>query len=90
MFVGNPVGHLLATPGCSELTVLELVGLGGLGEPALDLCRKLGFGLFHPAVAHGLVDPGIGLDLGAVERDMTQLHKPGLAAQLQDLLEQAR
>ena len=65
-------------------------GSDGLSQPALDLCRKPRLGLFHPAIAHRLVDPGIGFDLGAVERHMAKLHKAGLATQLQDLPEQAR
>ncbi|MGY2932072.1 hypothetical protein ACVWZ6_001674 [Bradyrhizobium sp. GM6.1] len=56
----------------------------------MDFGSKPRFGLFHPAIAHRLVDPGIGLDLGAIERHMAKLHKAGLAAQLQDLPEQAR
>src|SRR5258706_1238664 len=37
LFVGHPLGHLVATLRGSELTILSLVGLGGLSQPALDL-----------------------------------------------------
>src|SRR5258707_12783437 len=63
LFIGHPVGHLVATLGGSELTVLGLVGLGGLGEPALDFGCKPRVGLFHPAIAPRPVAPGLGLDL---------------------------
>jgi len=60
----SPASSYAALRG-SELTILGLVGLGGFGEPALDFRRKPRFGLyFIPAIAHRLVDPGIGLDLG--------------------------
>src|SRR5229473_1572632 len=71
LFIGHPLGHLVATLRGSELTVLGLVGLGGFGEPALDFRCKPRLGLLHPAIAHRLVDPGIGLDLGAVERHIS-------------------
>src|ERR1700675_935336 len=90
LFVGHPLGHLVATLRGFELTILSLVGLGGLSQPALDLRRKPRLGLFHPAIAHRLVDPGIGLDLGAVERHMAKLHEPRLATQRKNLPEQAR
>src|ERR1700738_665382 len=85
----HPLGHLVATLRGSELTILSLVGLGVLGQPALDLRRKPRLGLFHPAIAHRLVDPGIGLDLGAVERHMAKLHEPRLATQRKNLPEQS-
>src|SRR3981189_383430 len=89
LFVGHPLGHLVATLRGSELTILSLVGLGGLSQPALDLRRKPRLGRFHPAIAHRLVDPGIGLDLCAVERHMAHSHYPRLAAQRKNLPEQS-
>src|SRR5882757_8350900 len=89
LLVGHPLGHLVATLRGSELTILSLVGLGSLSQPALDLRRKPRLGFFHPAIAHRLVDPGIGLDLGAVERHMAKLHEPRLAAQRKNLPEQS-
>src|SRR3981189_2536476 len=89
LFVGHPLRHLVATLRGSELTILSLVGLGGLSQPALDLRRKPRLRRFHPAIAHRLVDPGIGLDLGAVERHMAKLHEPRLATQRKNLPEQS-
>ncbi len=89
LFIGHPLGHLVASLRGSELTILSLIGLGGLSQPVLDLRRKPRLGLFHPAIAHRLVDPGIGLDLGAVERHMAKLHEPRLAAQRKNLPEQS-
>lgn len=34
LFVGHPLGHLVATLGGSELTIFTLVGLGGLSQPS--------------------------------------------------------
>ena len=56
LFVGHPLGHLVAALRGSELTILSLVGLGGLSQPSPDLRRKPRLGLFHPAIAHRLVD----------------------------------
>src|SRR5439155_21547424 len=44
--------------------------------------------LFHALVAHRLVLRRVGLDLGAVERHMPELHQTGRLAQLQNLPEQ--
>src|SRR5882757_1225094 len=35
LFIGHPLGHLVASLRGSELTILSLVGLGGLSQPAL-------------------------------------------------------
>src|SRR3979411_1178377 len=48
LFVGHPLGHLVATLRGSELTILSLVGLGGLSQPALDLRRKPRLGPLPP------------------------------------------
>src|SRR5207302_11473997 len=83
------LGPRVATLRASELAILGLVGLGGPSQPALNLRRKPRLGLFHPAMAHPLVDPGIGLDLGAAERHMAKLDEPRLAAQRKNLPEQS-
>src|SRR5215211_3097852 len=53
-----------------------------------DLRFQLGGAIVHALVAHRLVLRRVGLDLGAIERDMPELHQAGLLAQLQNLHEQ--
>ena len=88
LFVGDPIGHLIATFVAVQPILLRIRGLGGF-EPAVDLGLKLRFPLLHPLVAHRLVFRRIRLDLGAVQRHMPELHQAGLLGKLQHLHEQS-
>src|ERR1700720_579537 len=85
---GDPIRHLLA--GLVVAVQLVLLGVRRLGraEPLGDLGFQLRGALFHALVAHRLVLRRVGFDLGAIERDMSELHEAGLLAQLQNLPEQ--
>jgi hypothetical protein len=69
------------TAGGAVLAVLGLIRLSGLGEQLGDLGLEVSMG----AVGRRR---GVGLDLGAVERDEPQAHHPGRRAQLQRLDQQ--
>jgi len=64
-----------------------LLGIGRLGrlKPFAYLGLQLGGALLHALIAHRLVLRGIGFDLGAVERNMAELHQAGGLAQVQNL-----
>ncbi len=87
LLVGHPIGHLIATLWAVEL-VLLCIGRLGRFQPAVDLGGKLRFPLLHALVAHRLVFGRVRLDLGAVERDVPELHQAGLLGKLQHLHEQ--
>ena len=87
LFVGHPIRHLVAALAAVELVLLRIGGFGRF-QPAVDLRLKLGFPLPHVRIAHGLMLGGVRLDLGAVERDMPELHQAGLLGKLQHLHEQ--
>ena len=74
LLVGDPIRHLLA--GLVVAVQLVLLGVRRLGraEPLGDLGFQLRRTLFHALVAHRLVLRRVGFDLGAVERDMAELH----------------
>jgi hypothetical protein len=59
-----------------------------LRQQPVHLLLELVFCLAHAPVAHGLVLGGIGSHLDAVDRHMSQLHKPRLLAKDKDLGEQ--
>ena len=88
LLIGDPLRHLLA--GLIAAVQLVLLGVRRLGraEPLGDLGFQLGGAIVHALVAHRLVLRRVGLDLGAIERDMPELHQAGLLAQLQNLREQ--
>ena len=90
LLVGDPLRHLLA--GLVAAVQLVLLGVRRLGgaQPPADLGLQLRRALLHALVAHRLVLGGVRLDLRPVERDMAELHEPGLLAQLQYLHEQPR
>jgi hypothetical protein len=63
---------------------------GCVRQPGADRGLQCGFGRGHPAVAHGLVFGRIGLDLGAIERDVAELDQTRLPAQRQHLQEERK
>ena len=65
------------TAGGAVLAVLGLIGLSGLGEQLGDLGLEVSVG----AVGRRR---GVGLDLGAVERDEPQAHHPAAAHSCND------
>ncbi len=74
---------------------LGLVALGRIGrlgprQQLVDLRFQLRLGLLHPPIAHRLVAAGVGLHLGAVDRDRPQLDQAALPRQLDHLHEQRR
>ena len=89
LLVGHPIGHLIAALVAVEL-VLLLIGRLRRLEPALDLGLELRFPLLHALVAHRLVPGRVGLDLGAVQRHVPQLHQSSRLGELQHLHEQPR
>ena len=68
--------------GAAVLLIVDLVGLGGLGEQVGHLRLEVGVG----AVGRS---GGVGLDLGAVQGDQAQAHHPSGRAQLQRLNQQS-
>ncbi len=90
LLVGDPVRQLVAAHLGAMLGVLGGVSGLRLGQPALDLGRERRLGRCHPAIAHRLVLARVGLELGAVERDVAKPDQPRLPAQPQDLHEQRR
>ncbi|ESW76192.1 hypothetical protein X772_32340 [Mesorhizobium sp. LSJC280B00] len=87
LLVGHPIGHLVAALLAVELVLLPIGRLRGF-EPAVDLGLELRFPLLHALVAHRLVLGRVGLDLGAVERHVPELHQSRLLGKLEDLHEQ--
>jgi hypothetical protein len=81
---GDGVEPVLATRDLGFVP-LGLVGRTRFVELCVDLGFHLGFGLGHMTVAHGLVATGVGLELGAVDRDRTKLDQTHLARQAHDL-----
>ena len=88
--VGDPFGQLRAALVAAEGSVFLGVRSLGCAQPPLDLGLELRRTLLHPLVAHRLVLGGVRLDLRPVERDMAELHKSRLFAQLENLPEQSR
>ena len=87
LLVGDPLGQLLAALVAPEgLVLLGVHSLGG-AQPFRYLGLELRRTLLHALVAHRLVLGGVRLDLRPVERDMAELHKPRLFAQLENLAE---
>ena len=90
LLVGDPFGQLLAALVAAEGSVFLGVRSLGCAQPPLDLGLELRRTLLHALVAHRLVLGGVRLDLRPVERDMAELHKSRLFAQLENLPEQSR
>jgi hypothetical protein len=88
LLVLDPVGQLVAAPVRPVLGVVRRVFPLRPRQPARDLGRERGLRLPHPAVAHRLVLGGVGLELGAVQRDVAELDQSRLPAQAQPLHEQ--
>ena len=89
LLVGHPIGHLVAALVAVELVLLLIGRLRGF-KPAVDLGLQLRFPLLHALVAHRLVLGRVGLDLGAVQRHVPELHQSRLRGKLQHLHEQRR
>ena len=90
LLVGDPFGQLLAALVAAEGSVFLGVRSLGCAQPPIDLGLELRRTLLHALVAHRLVLGGVRLDLRPVERDMAELHKSRLFAQLENLPEQSR
>ncbi len=90
LLVGDPVRHLVAAPLGTVLGIPGGIRSLGPRQPVPDLTRQRRLGLAHPAVAHRLVLARVGLEPGAVERDVAEPDQPRLPAQPQDLHEQRR
>src|SRR5271155_2449901 len=90
LLVGDPFGQLLAALVAAEGSVFPGVRSLGCAQPPIDLGLELRRTLLHALVAHRLVLGGVRLDLRPVERDMAELHKSRLFAQLENLPEQSR
>src|SRR5215469_535104 len=85
LFVGYPGGHFIAALVAVAL-VLFRIGGGRRFQPAIDLARQLDLPLLHALIAHRFVLGGVCPDLGAVERNVAELHQPRLLGQTQPLL----
>ena len=82
--------QLVAAAALAELRILGGVLSLGTLQQRIDFILQLLLRLGHPPITHRLVFAGVALQLGAVDRHVTQLHQPGLLTQLQRLGKQPR
>ncbi len=82
------VGQLAAQIPLAVAAILLGIQNLGLADQGVDLLLQLLLSSEHALVAHGFVLGAIGLNLGAVQRHMTQAHHPRFLAQPQNLHEQ--
>src|SRR6202035_4800582 len=66
----------LVAPLVAVLSIFRLIGGLGLLQQRLHFFLQLLLFLDHPAVAHGLVFAGVGLQLRPVQRYLAQLDRP--------------
>jgi hypothetical protein len=71
--VGHPVGHLVAAQLGAVFAIVRGVRRLGLGKPGRYFGGKLLLRLAHARIGHRLVHTGIGLNLSAAERHMSDL-----------------
>jgi hypothetical protein len=90
LFVGNPVGQLVAALVGAQARVILAVGSLSSLQPVRYFGCQSGLGLLHPRIAHRLVLGRIGFDLRTIQRDMAELDQTSLGAQLQHLHKQTR
>ena len=90
LLVGVPI-WAVPRRSCRGRRLMSSLGVRSLGcaQPPLDLGLELRCTLLHALVAHRLVLGGVRLDLRPVERDMAELHKSRLFAQLENLPERS-
>jgi hypothetical protein len=72
----------------AKFCIFRVVGGLRLSEQFINFCLQTFLFGQHPVVAHGFMARCVGLDLCAIERQSTDLQKPGFPTQSEDFHKQ--